>query len=548
VSAFDYLNDTLARRTARIDSGSATATNQFGYNPRSELTNAAMGTNAYGYAYDPIGNRQTYTANGTTNRYAANALNQYTNITAGSVVVPLYDLDGNLTNYNGWSFAWSGENRLIQASNALHLVSYAYDYQGRMCAKVVDGQTNGLVWDGFTIIAEMRPGATNWNVWGLDLSGTLQGAGGVGGLLSEVKDGVPYLAAFDANGNITDYVATNGTIAAHYEYSPFGEIVVQSGDMPDSFTHRFSTKPWCEVQGMSEYEFRMYSPWLGRWLSREPIGEEGFELTSNLNSSDNDARSKGNRYAFVDNAVLSLIDVFGLYIFGPHGNPVSWSGHPVGPSSPMIPTYPEPPPRCGDLNVTEGFNAKLNEIRSTFWSQAWADKRSSKCCELKNALSILNGGMVLDFINWDILALKRIGDGEYPPAGIDGSSYPVVGTRPEGVPEGLCERTVVISGTCQYGGAANYAMWGLMTKLCKEHTGDSVFSAWRAKFKADGWKLLKGGSRLIPAVNAFIDHGYSGTALPNATQSGCGSCQLPKYDKLDSLSRKPTWNWEGDGI
>ena len=30
---------------------------------------------------------------------------------------------------------------------------------------------------------------------------------------------------------VTEYVTTNGTIAAHYEYSPFGEIVVKSGDM-----------------------------------------------------------------------------------------------------------------------------------------------------------------------------------------------------------------------------------------------------------------------------------------------------------------------------
>jgi RHS repeat-associated protein len=70
-------------------------------------------------------------------------------------------------------------------------------------------------------------------------------------------------------------VATNGAIAAHYEYSPFGEIVVQSGDLADAFTHRFSTKPCCAVTGLSEYEFRKYSPELGRWVNRDPIGERG---------------------------------------------------------------------------------------------------------------------------------------------------------------------------------------------------------------------------------------------------------------------------------
>ncbi len=49
----------LARRTRRVDN--AAVTNDFGYNLRSELASALMGTNSYGYAYDPIGNRTSAT-------------------------------------------------------------------------------------------------------------------------------------------------------------------------------------------------------------------------------------------------------------------------------------------------------------------------------------------------------------------------------------------------------------------------------------------------------------------------------------------------------
>ena len=121
---------------------------------------------------------------------------------------------------------------------------------------------------------------TTYNLWGLDLSATLQGAGGVGGLLAVYSplplgegEGGLALPCYDANGNITEYLSTNGTIAAHYEYSPFGEIVVQSGDLASTFTHRFSTKPWCPVAGLSEYLFRKYSPPMGRWLNRDPLGD-----------------------------------------------------------------------------------------------------------------------------------------------------------------------------------------------------------------------------------------------------------------------------------
>jgi RHS repeat-associated protein len=113
------------------------------------------------------------------------------------------------------------------------------------------------------------------NVWGLDLDGTLQGAGGVGGLLAVVKDDGVFLPTCDANGNVTEYVATNGAVAAHYDYSPFGEIVVSTGPLADTFTHWFSTKPWCAVTGLSEYQYRKYRPDIGRWMSRDPIEELG---------------------------------------------------------------------------------------------------------------------------------------------------------------------------------------------------------------------------------------------------------------------------------
>jgi len=110
------------------------------------------------------------------------------------------------------------------------VVEFAYDYLGRRVRKVVNGVTNRFVYDGWNVVAEVRDQmsevGTNYYVWGLDLSGSLQGAGGirlrsratagqVGGLLATIRDGEGYFPCCDANGNVTGLVDTNGATVAH---------------------------------------------------------------------------------------------------------------------------------------------------------------------------------------------------------------------------------------------------------------------------------------------------------------------------------------------
>ncbi|MDD2599723.1 MAG: RHS repeat-associated core domain-containing protein [Kiritimatiellae bacterium] len=311
VSSFDYTNDELGRRTARSDyyiNRGSTETNTFGYNTFSEVTNANMGTNTYSYACDPIGNRDHCTIdNGQlimTNVYTANGLNQYTNITGGIATVPVHDLDRNLASFNGWAYVWNGENRLILASNVEYVVTFGYDHQSRCIEKAqhkgTETRSLSFVLDDFNIISETLstnnssfiPHNSSFYTWGLDLSGTLQGAGGVGGLLAEIQDGTPYFTAFDANGNVTEYISANGAVEAHREYSAFGETLVSTGAKKDDFTHWWSTKPFDPVTGFSEYEYRKYLPPIGRWLNRDPIGEIGglnlYGMTRNRNINEID--------------------------------------------------------------------------------------------------------------------------------------------------------------------------------------------------------------------------------------------------------------------
>jgi len=305
VSEFDYQNDAVGRRTRRIDTDANVVTNDFEYNTRSELINASMGANRYGYVFDPIGNRTVATNNSEVLAYAANELNQYTNISDGVTITPVYDLDGNLLTNGIWSFAWDGENRLVGvSSNGAAIAVYKYDYMGRRYVKTANGMTNSFIYDGWAMIRESDGATANTFVYGLDLSGTLQGDGSIGGILSgqlnnpATSKSATEFYMYDGNGNVVDLVSEDAdAIVAHYEYSPFGEIVEATGPLAFVNPWRFSTKYTDDENGLVYYGLRFYNSQTGRWLSRDPIGEAGGN----------------NPYLMVNNDPVAEADVLGLF-------------------------------------------------------------------------------------------------------------------------------------------------------------------------------------------------------------------------------------------
>ena len=202
-----------------------------------------------------------------------------------------YDLDGNLLTDGRWNYYWDCENRLVQMTANTNVgpqyqLNFSYDARSRRIQKQVSTNstsvyTNVFLYDGWNLIAELAPNGSvlrNYT-WGSDLSGTMQGAGGVGGLLWEnaMIGNTNYLAfvGFDGNGNVSELVGTGGTNLAQYEYGPFGEVIRATGPMAKLNPFRFSTKYQDDESDLLYYGMRWYSASTGQWLSRDPIGEKG---------------------------------------------------------------------------------------------------------------------------------------------------------------------------------------------------------------------------------------------------------------------------------
>ncbi len=223
---------------------------------------------------------------------------------SGKVFVPAtteafqHDLDGNLTSDGRWTYTWDGENRLIEMkrdvdapTGARQRLVFEYDHQGRRIRKQYFTYSSGwqeqtdiiFLYDGWNLMGELNANASNAKlrtyVWGLDLSATPQGAGGVGGLLMVVDytSGTTYHnVAYDGNGNVSALAnAANGAITARYEYGPFGEPTRTTGTLAEKNPFRFSTKYTDQESGIAYYGYRFYSPQTGRWLNPDPIQEQG---------------------------------------------------------------------------------------------------------------------------------------------------------------------------------------------------------------------------------------------------------------------------------
>ncbi len=250
------------------------------------------------------------------------------------------DLSGSLegSGYR-WHWEYDDENRLVAlyffdnidstmeqplAVEDWHSV-FVYDGMGRLRQRVdhvavYDEDLEMFVWegagfacyvyDGWRVIQERNSVSTPVVSYtrGTDLSGSLEGAGGIGGLLARshgYSSGNWSTHNFyhaDGNGNVTYLVNSSQGLAASYRYDPYGRTISSSGSLASANGYRFSSKEHFDrgIQSgwmpLYYYGYRWYAPIMQRWVNRDPIGERGGL----------------NLYVMANNSPLNFSDYFGL--------------------------------------------------------------------------------------------------------------------------------------------------------------------------------------------------------------------------------------------
>ncbi|MBR1990796.1 MAG: RHS repeat-associated core domain-containing protein, partial [Bacteroidales bacterium] len=182
-------------------------------------------------------------------------------------------------------------------------ISMNFDHQGRRrlyLETAADGTTNRLdrfTYDNYVCIARNRwqpDGTSAADCFAWDPTEPVA----TRPLIFYHPNAPPQLYAIDGNKNISELVSSDdGTISAHYEYAPFGEVILSSGDFAVTNPFCFSSEYADDALALVYFNYRHLDTVTGRWQQRDQIEELG----------------KLSLYGYVSNNSIKSSDVYGLF-------------------------------------------------------------------------------------------------------------------------------------------------------------------------------------------------------------------------------------------
>ncbi|HBJ86123.1 MAG TPA: hypothetical protein DDZ88_20115 [Verrucomicrobiales bacterium] len=389
-----YGFDRDSRRTWQRRSLTDTQDRHYNYDALSQVSAAARGSlnlnataisgipaSAESWDYDPTGNWRGYhtAVNGTP------TLDQHRVHDRGNRMTQIEDNPNNMIldrvgrmrqmapdaegDWDGkLELTWDAWSRITRVKNNGTVVGeYTYDGTHRRVTREVVGETLHSYFNSqWRPVEERRDAETTAAMsylWGArhrdDLVRRDRAVGGTS--LNETRY---VLMDYFNPATITDQ---SGVVKERYAFSAFGVRTILNPD----FTVRSDSECGMEFgfqgqfldqeSGLLNYGYRYYSPQLGRWLSKDPIGEEGGV----------------NLYVMAGDNALNQVDHVGLYSFV--------NDTPGGHLAPyLFPAYVDPPSRFPDsvweaVEKSPEFQEYLGDLEVLSKNQAiWFEKRIAK--------------------------------------------------------------------------------------------------------------------------------------------------------------------------
>ena len=198
----------------------------------------------------------------------------------------VYDANGNLTSDGTRTFEWDPLNRLTAVTLGAYRSEFTYNGLSQRI-KIVEkdngnvASTKQFIWvTGDTQPCEERDASNNvtkrYYPQGMQVGTT------------------NYYYTKDHLGSIRELTDSSGAMQTRYDYDPYGRRTKLSGSVDTDFG--FTGHYYHQPSGLHLAVYRAYDADLGRWISRDPVGERGgIDL-----------------YTYASNNPVNLVDPLGL--------------------------------------------------------------------------------------------------------------------------------------------------------------------------------------------------------------------------------------------
>ena len=224
----------------RVGNGCGVRTNY-----RYDLNHNRIGQNQYRYQYNSADQLQNYPGPGPAANLSYNSQGQA-------------DQVGNL------ALTYNQSQQIKTAQNGSTYARYEYDASGRRVAKEVNGEREEYLMLGQEVLKTF------------DGSGQVKADYFLGLDRTGIKtDGAWKYYLSDGLGSTALLTDGNGNTVAAYDYEDYGATTQIAGDSGVYNPYRYTGQEWDAELGMYNLRARHYSPSLGRFLTRDPIGYAG---------------------------------------------------------------------------------------------------------------------------------------------------------------------------------------------------------------------------------------------------------------------------------
>ncbi|MDD2907836.1 MAG: polymorphic toxin type 33 domain-containing protein [Candidatus Gracilibacteria bacterium] len=250
------------------------------------------------FKYDNVGNRinsfNLNTGSGASYDYETNILNQYTTLSGTTLSGSLnytYDNNGNLKNDGEKTFSYDYKNRLTKVETSSGIIAqYSYDVLNRRYFKETEQETTEYIFSNENILTEKVTDLVNQTTTNKNYINGI----GLDDLVAYVIDNNVYYYHKNHLGSIEGISDENGDIVVSYEYDSFGNAKITSGaDIGNTIL--FTGREYDKEIGLYYLRARYYDANLGRFISRDPIGQV----------------DDVNLYSYVGNNVMNYVDLMG---------------------------------------------------------------------------------------------------------------------------------------------------------------------------------------------------------------------------------------------